>query len=408
MAITEAEVLGAVCKNKDIHAIISEEASLFGAYENVFDFIKEYYGQYRTVPDAALVESRMNLEDPLPETTAPTAYYVSELRENYLDSELRGINLKLAAALEKGNSKKALLEKVQEEIAKLGRYTMVGKDLNVTDLDAAEEHYEAIRKIAEDNGGTPGISTGFKSIDSAYTTGMSPGHFIVVMGYTGRAKTWFSELIAVKAWRQGYKPMIISLEMTPEEQMERIHGLMGEGTWKMSDLARGDVNLDDFRTWGKKQFRDSVDFVVPSLEGISELTPNHIQAKIDTHKPDIVIIDYLQLMKDNAKTQAMTPRMLNLSRELKMLATANGIPIVALTAVTDEDKDKRDGPPVLSQISWSSGIEYDANLAIAIHRVDDSNFVQCVCRKNRHGDLFSFTFDVDFNGGIWIEESFKL
>lgn len=405
MATKEAEVIAAVCANKDIYSIIAEDAELFGAYGDAFEFIKDYYGKFRAVPDAGVVQKEFSKLE-LPETTAPTKYYLEGLKENFLHAQLSDINDKLAAALDNGKSKKALLEKVQEEVAKLGRYTMVGNDLNIADLEAAEEHYQTIAKIAADNGGTPGISTGFKAIDSAYTTGMAPGHFIVVMGYTGRAKTWFSELIAVKAWRQQKKPMIISLEMTPQEQMERIHGLIGEGKWKMSDLARGDINLDDFRTWGKKQFRDGTDFIVPSLEGISELTPNHIQAKIDTHKPDIVIVDYLQLMKDNAKTQAMTPRMLNLSRELKMLATANGIPIVALTAVTDEDGDKRDGPPVLSQISWSSGIEYDANLAIAIHRIDDSDLVQCVCRKNRHGDMFAFHFQVEFNAGIWVEESF--
>jgi replicative DNA helicase len=404
LATKEAEVIAAVCANKDVYTIIAEDVELFGAYGDAFEFIKDYYGRYRQVPDAGLVQKEFGALD-LPETTAPTKYYLEGLKENFLDAQLRGINDKLAAALDKGNSKKALLEKVQEEVAKLGRYTMVGNDLNIVDLEAAEEHYQAIRKIAQDNGGTPGISTGFKSIDSAYTTGMAPGHFIVIMGYTGRAKTWVSELLAMKAWEQNYKPMIISLEMTPQEQMERIHGLMGSGMWKMSDLARGDINIDDFRTWGKKKFRDQNGFIVPSLEGIAELTPNHIQAKIDTHKPDIVVIDYLQLMKDNAKTQAMTPRMLNLSRELKMLATANNIPIIALTAVTDEDGDKRDGPPVLSQISWSSGIEYDANLAIAIHRIDDSDLVQCVCRKNRHGDMFSFHFEVDFNAGIW-KESF--
>lgn len=403
MATKEAEVLAAVCINKDIHQVIGEDAEIFGAYGDAFEFIKDYYQKYKTTPDPATVEKNFG-EMELPVTTSPTKYYVDELKESFLESRLRGISDKLAAAVDKSNSKKALLERLQTEIAGLGKYTMVGKDLNITDLDAAEEHYDAIRKIAADNGGTPGISTGFKSIDSAYTTGMAGGHFIVVMGYTGRAKTWFSELLAMKAWEQKKKPMIISLEMTPEEQMERIHGLMGSGMWKMSDLARGDVNLDDFRTWGKKKFRDQTDFIVPSLEGISELTPNHIQAKIDTHKPDIVIVDYLQLMKDNSKTQAMTPRMLNLSRELKMLATANGIPIVGLTAVTDEDGDKRDGPPVLSQISWSSGIEYDANLAIAIHRMDDSDLVQVVCRKNRHGDMFNFFFEVDFNAGIWLEK----
>lgn len=403
MATKEAEVISAVCKNKDAHAILSQDAELFGAYGDAFEFIKDYYLKYKQVPDTGLLEQKFG-DLGLPETTAPTAYYVEELRTNFLDAKMRSINLVFANSLENGSAKPVVLEKALAELSKLTKYTMSGKDLNITDLDAAEEHYEAIRAVADANGGTPGIATGFKAIDSSYTTGMAAGHFIVCMGYTGRAKTWFSELLAMKAWEQGYKPMIMSLEMTPGEQMERIHGLMGSGMFKMSDLARGDVNMDDFRTWGKKKFRDSSGFIVPSMDGIPELTPNHIQAKIDTHRPDIVIVDYLQLMKDNAKTQAMTPRMLNLSRELKMLATANAIPVIAITAVTDEDGDKRDGAPVLSQISWSSGIEYDANLAMAIHRLDDSNLVDVVCRKNRHGDMFKFTFDVDFNAGIWKEE----
>jgi replicative DNA helicase len=108
-------------------------------------------------------------------------------------------------------------------------------------------------------------------------------------------------------------------------------------------------------------------------------------------------------MSDNAKTGPMTPRMLNLSREVKMLAVTNNIPIVSITAVTDEDGDKRDGPPVLSQVAWSKGIEYDANLVIAIHRHDDTNIVEVVCRKSRHGDPFDFGFEVDFDRGIWIE-----
>jgi replicative DNA helicase len=217
----------------------------------------------------------------------------------------------------------------------------------------------------------------------------------------------FADVLAAKVHEQGYKPMIVSLEMSPEEQMERLYAIMSSGMFKISDLSRGDISMDDFDTFSKKKLDKAAPFVVVSSEGISEVTPNVVQAKIDTHRPDLVILDYLQLMKDNAKTQQMTPRMLNLSSEVKRLAMSNGIPIVSITAVTDEDGDKRDSPPVLSQISWSSGIEYDANLAIAIHRHDESDLVEVVCRKSRHGDMFDFYFDVDFNAGIW-QEKFHL
>ncbi len=49
-------------------------------------------------------------------------------------------------------------------------------------------HYAAVRREAELNGGTLGIPTGFDFIDSAYVTGMAPGHLIVVIGYPGRGK----------------------------------------------------------------------------------------------------------------------------------------------------------------------------------------------------------------------------
>lgn len=405
MATPEVNALSAVIKNGDIHVVIGEDSELFGAYGDVFSFMKEYYLTHKAVPSDNLLEQKFR-DFEVSKTDAPTKYYVEELRSAFVGSRVEEIMMKAAAGLENLPAPE-VVEKMTTALAKLGKYTNAARDLDITNTEAAEEHFRKLREVSEANNGTPGISTGFKSIDSAYTTGMAPGHSIVVMGYTGRAKSWWTALLAVKAWEQGYKPMIISLEMSPEEQMERIYALMASGLFKASDLARGDINMDDFETFKKKTLNKPNGFVVVSSEGISEMTPNIVQGKIDTHRPDLVILDYLQLMKDNAKTQAMTPRMLNLSREIKMLAVSNAVPIVSITAVTDEDGDKRDKPPVLSQISWSSGIEYDANLAIAVHRYDDSDLVEVVCRKNRHGELFDFYYDVDIDRGKW-EEKFTL
>lgn len=405
MATPEAKVISALCKNKDIHAVLGEDAEMFGPFGDIVEFMRDYYARFKAVPAVELIEQKFG-DIELPETTAPTKFYVEELRDSYMKGRLRRILTKASESVD-GSSGSETWAKLSEAVAKLGKFTGGARDLNLTDLEKAEEHFRKLREASESNNGTPGISTGFKSIDSVYTTGMAPGHSIVVMGYTGRAKSMWTALLAVKAWEQGYKPMVISLEMSPEEYMERVYAMMSSGLFKISDLSRGDISLDNLHTWGKKKFSNSNDFIVVSNEGISEVTPNIIQAKIDVHRPDIVILDYLQLMKDNAKTQAMTPRMLNLSREVKMLAVSNAIPVVSITAVTDEDGDKRDTPPVLSQVSWSSGIEYDANLAIAVHRHDDSNLVELVARKNRHGELFDFYFSVSFNEGVW-EEKFVL
>lgn len=405
MATSEENVISAICKNKDFHLVIGESNELFGPYADVFDWMKGYYLKHKAVPESTLVEQRFG-EVTLPEVTAPTAYYLGELRNNFVSARMQQIMLKASEAMKESTAPE-VLEKMSTALAKLGRFTNNVRDIDITNSEWAREHLERLRERSDANEGTPGISTGIKSIDSAYPSGLSAGHSIVLMGYTGRGKSMFADFLACKVHEQGYKPMIISLEMTPEEQMERLYAMMSKGMFKISDLSRGDIAMDDFDTFSRKTLDKAAPFVVVSSEGIADVTPNVIQAKIDTHRPDIVILDYLQLMSDNGKTAAMTPRMLNLSREIKMLAMSNGIPIVSITAVTDEDGDKRDSPPVLSQVSWSKGIEYDANLAIAIHRHDDSDLVEVVCRKNRHGGMFSFFFDVDFNAGIW-EEKFTL
>jgi replicative DNA helicase len=404
VASKEAAVLSAVIENRDIHVILGESPDLFGNYGDAFSWAKNYYVRHKSVPSRDLFHSEFpDIE--LPEPDAPTKYCLDSLKEQYVSNRMEEIMVKAASS--KGTMSAAeRLGKMQTALARLGQYTTSARDLNLLDMEDAANHFLRVREVAEAKGGVPGISFGLDAIDSCYTTGMAAGNSIILMGYTGRGKSMFSGHLAVNAWRQGYKVMVISLEMSPEEYRERIYADMSNGKFKISDLARGDVDDDEFRSWATKGFADSSDFIVVSNEGNANITPNLIQAKIDTHRPDLVILDYLQLMQDNAKTQAMTPRMMNLSREIKLLAVSNAIPIISITAVTDEDNDKRDGPPMLSQISWSSAIEYDANLVMAVHRHDDTNRVEVVCRKNRHGDMFCVYFDVDFNAGKW-EEAFE-
>lgn len=402
MASKEAALLSAVTKNKDIHVILGQNDELFGGYGDVFAFIKDYYLRHKSVPDIGLIESNFGTVE-FPETTGASAYYLEALRDEYVANRMETIMLKSADAQREGMTAPDRLSRMLSSLASLGQYTSSVQDLSLIDADDAASYFEKVKGLADANGGTPGISTGFAAIDSAYPTGLGPGHSILLMGYTGKGKSMWSGLLGVNAWRQGYKVMVISLEMPPEEYRERIYAMMSEGMFTMNSMRVGEVDPDDFRTWSKKAFDGASDFIVVSGEGSAEVTPNTIQAKIDTHRPDIVILDYDQLMMDNARTTSMTPRMLALSREIKLLATSNAIPIIHISAVTDEENDKRDSPPRLGQSAWSKGIEYDANLIISVHHHDETNIVEIAGRKNRNGPLFNCFFAVDFNAGIWTE-----
>jgi replicative DNA helicase len=396
---TEAELISAVCKNKDISTILADNSDdLFVSHKDIWEGLKSYYYKFRAVPEAGILQDKFKDFEPV-ETKGETGYYLDKLKNEFVGNKLKTILLQAGSSL-KEDAPSRVLGTMQSQLATLSRYTNNVKDLDITDLDSAERHYESVRTRSLAMGGSPGILTGFEAIDKAYPTGMAPGHLIVAIGWPGRGKTWFTSYLACKAWEQGFKPMIVSLEMAPENMRDRIYTMLGSGLFRASDLSKGDINIDDFKTWGKKKTEGKNSFILVSNEGAGEVTPATIQGKIDQHKPDLVILDYHQLFNDNKRSNSEVERNRNISRDFKLLAVTNGIPIIDITAATADDISDQKEPPMMSQVAWSKAIEYDADMAIAIHKHANTDLIEVVSRKNRHGHDFRFFLDWDINRGV--------
>ena len=403
---TEATLISAVCKNKDISTLLADNVDeLFTSHRDIWEGLKSYYYKFKAVPEAGVLIEKFKDFEPDINVKAETGYYLDKLKNEFLGNKLKNILLKSGSMLKEDAASRVLAE-MQSQLASLAKFTTNVRDLDITDSDSAIRHFEAVKVRSAEMGGSPGIKTGFESIDLAYPTGMAPGHLIVAIGWPGRGKTWFTSYLACKAWEQGFKPMIVSLEMSPENMRDRIYTMLGSGLFRASDLAKGDINIDDFRSWSNKKFENKGGFVLVSNEGMAEVTPATIQGKIDQHKPDIVILDYHQLFSDNKKSMGATERNMNISREFKMLAMTNNIPVIDITAATMDDITDQDAPPMLSQVAWSKAIEYDADMAIAIHKYTGTNMIEVVSRKNRHGSEFNVFLDWDINRGV-VNEIFE-
>ncbi len=396
---TESAVITAVCSNKDIATVLADNIDeVFVSHRDVWEGLKSYYLKFKAVPDVSVLQERFKDFEPV-SVKGETAYYLDQLKNEYLAGRIRNLLLSSGASL-KTNASARVVADMQKELSTLTKLTSNVRDVDLTDFKLASKHFEAVKNRSDAMGGSPGILTGFKAIDYAYPTGMAPGHLIVMIGWPGRGKTWMSAYLACKAWEQGFKPMIISLEMTPENMRDRIYTMLGSGLFKASDFSRGQIDISAFDDWGAKKFADKNQFILVSNEGTGQVTPNTVQAKIDQHKPDLVILDYHQLFNDSSGAKSEVERNRNISRDFKLLAVRNNIPIIDITAATMDDVSDQDSPPMLSQVAWSKAIEYDADMAMAIHRTPDTNIIEVVSRKNRHGTEFGFFLDWDLNRGI--------
>lgn len=404
MASRALQTINAVLANKDIGVLYQGGGidELMGPYTDVWDSIKNYHTKYHAIPDIEVIqEKHPDLEKV--EVKGATEHYLNELREEYVGTRIDNILYKAAEAREK-NAAPAVLAKLQESLAKLNRFSGTAHDINIMDFDEAEKHYEEVAARAEALGGQPGIPTGISFIDSAYTSGFAPGDLVVVLGWTGRAKSLCTTLFACNAHDCGFVPMIVSLEMSAAKVRDRVYTIKGSGLFSNSALGLGDISVDSFRDFKAKQ-SDKPEFIVVTNEGTAELTPNVVEAKIDQHNPKIVIIDYAQLASDNAVSDNMTQRMMNQSKEYKRLAVKKQVTIVIISSATAESASSSDEPPTIEQVAWSRQLAYDADLAFAIHKYDDSNLIAVVCRKNRNGPLFAGMLDWDIDAGI-IKEVF--
>ena len=409
MATTELKVLNSVCKTKDIQPVLAGQHidKMFVGYSDVWAFVKDYYSKHRAIPDATILEEEFNYFDVV-ETKGETQYYVDSLREEYTNSGLQELALKLRDNVGKIASQR-VLDGLISEAMELQSVSVASQDLDITDFDAAEEDYKATRLLAEQMGGVPGIPTGIDFIDSAYPSGLVGGDLVVILGWTGRAKSLLSTLVCCNAFNCGFKPMIVSLEMNTKKVRDRAYTILGNGLFKNTDFQVGDIKEDDFKSWSGS-LKKGNGFVVVSHDGNNEITPAVVQSKIDQHKPGILVLDYAQLASDNAHSSDMIARMRNMSSEYKRLAVANQIPIILISSATPDSTSSINTPPIVEQVAWSKQLAFDADLAFAVHRHDGeidgepgSVIIEIAGRKNRNGGLFSGYFKADINRGTYKE-----
>jgi replicative DNA helicase len=401
----EVKAINAVLKSKDKNLLYAPAVDdLFTAYGDVWNYVKDYTNKYGDLPSFEVTKERFG--DDLPEVAVQgkTEYYFDELRTTYVSNRMESLLKRAAKEFTAGTSAAEVKDRLQVALGKLDRFSSTSIDLNIMDMEGAAMRYEEVRSRALAMGGTPGIPTGIDFVDACMPLGLQGGDILSLIGYPARGKSALGTLIAANAIKRGFKPLIFSREMSAAAVQDRIFTVMGSGIFSNSDLMLGDVNKDDFREFST---RASGEGWIIDGNGTGDMTPNFIHGKVDQHRSDFVIMDYLQLFNDNRLSEDMTTRMRNLSLEVKNMSNQTNVPFVVISSATPPDGGKIDGPPNVERSAWSRQLAYDSTVSIAVHRIDGTNYYQVECAKNRYGPLFSGFLEWDMDRGI-IAEKFNL
>ena len=404
MSSAEDKLISAVLADKQIHVLLQANVeTILRTHKDIWNFIRLYSEQNGAVPPSSLVVEKFRDFSPV-ESIGATKHHLEELQAEYLNDSLKGILMSAASDIQNGRGTE-VLETLITKTSELKKNTAVIRDIDVTDIEDAVHYYQ---QLAEQQAlGSIGIKTGLPGFDNYLPAGIMPGQLGVFLAYPGIGKSWLSLYFAVQAWKQGKSPLVISLEMSETEVRNRVFTIMGEGRWSHRKISNGEIEIDMLKDWHEKNLAGKPEFHIISNDSGGEINPSVLRGKIDQYKPDFVIVDYLQLMAPNQKSDNETVRMKNLSRELKLMAIGEEVPIIAISSATPDDANDLTSVPTLGQTSWSRQIAYDADWVIALGRAQNSDVIECAFRKNRNGFMGDFLVQVDFDKGYYRYKDFE-
>lgn len=213
-----------------------------------------------------------------------------------------------------------------------------------------------------------GLSTGFRELDYI-TAGLQKSDLVIIAARPSMGKTSLCLNIGEHvALHEGKTVAIFSLEMSKEQLVQRMicsqaevnaHrlrlGMLPDSAWQR--LAKAVQDL-----WNAKIFIDDT----PDIS-VLEMRAKCRRLRAE-HDLDLVIVDYLQLMRSHRRSENRTQEISDIARALKGLAREMEVPIIALSQLSRAVEHRENKRPMLSDLRESGSIEAEADVVAFIYR----------------------------------------
>jgi replicative DNA helicase len=258
------------------------------------------------------------------------------------------------------------------------------------------KYFDHIEELAKRSDEFFGVPTGLTDLDRLLG-GLQKSDLLILAGRPGMGKTGFL-LGAARTAALTYKKhvAIFSLEMSNEQLVQRL--ISQQTGIESQKLRAGKLNEDEWQ-----QFAQAVGALSNTtifLDDTPAITPLQMRTKCRRlhmeHNLDLIVVDYLQLMSGDTRTDNRVQEVSYISRYLKVLARELNVPVLAAAQLSRAVEQRSDKRPILSDLRESGSLEQDADIVMFIHRPDaldknslKQNIAELIVAKHRNGPTHS-------------------
>jgi len=258
--------------------------------------------------------------------------------------------------------------------------------------EVVRSYYDRIQYLYEHRGEPLGIPTGFTDLDKMLG-GLQRSDLVIVAARPGVGKTSLLLSMGLNAARKYHQRVaVFSLEMSSEQIVQR---LVSQETGIDSQRLRlGDIREDEWDRFirATSDLSDTLMYIddTPSISVLQLRTKaRRVHAE---HGLDVILVDYLQLMTGDVRSENRVQEISYISRGLKGLARELNVPVVTASQLSRAVEQRSDKRPILSDLRESGSIEQDADIVMFIYRDDmydqqteRKNVAEVIVAKHRNG-----------------------
>jgi replicative DNA helicase len=278
-------------------------------------------------------------------------------------------------------------------------------DDDLVPLSAIVDEQYALIERAQDSGEpiTPGVPTGFRDIDELLG-GLHRGDLIVLAARPSVGKSALAASIAYQVGSADGRVSIFSLEMGRDQYAQRLAAI--DSGINLHGLRHGHMRMVELEAYMQTLGRlAGLPIAISDAAGASvrDIRARILRRAAKDGAPDLVIIDYLQLMvgsRDESRQQEVS----DISRGLKTLARELDVPILALSQLSRAVEGRTSHVPMLSDLRESGAIEQDADVVAFIYReelydklTENKGIAEIHIAKHRNGPVGVVSMRFDAN-----------
>lgn len=296
---------------------------------------------------------------------------------------------------------------------------LTGSDVSMSYQDIVDNTVSVIERISSGAEKLSGIPTSNHKLDEI-TGGWQNTDLIILAARPGMGKSTRALMMAKTALIHKKSVAMFSLEMGAGQLVQKQINESAEIPVK--DLRTGNVNrldMEKIKRSAEELKKYNFHLIEKSAINLNYLSSTCRRIK-KKHGLDLIIVDYLQLMKANESVRGRNREneVGEISSGLKSIAKDFDVPVIALAQLSRQAEQRADKRPMLSDLRESGSLEQDADMVLFLYRPsyyhtdvdgdpdykgtdpnDYSMLSEMIISKHRNGDT-GLMIKENFNGAV--------